>query len=72
MEKELERADKIVWIQGLMVECPMRDPQEDCPLQPLRETIPLTERLKMVKDMTADEMDEIIEHHKECIRKREA
>jgi len=70
MRKKLDIADKIVWVQGLLVECPMRAPADDCPLQELRK-LPLTKRLKMVKDMDLTKIEAIIEHHKECINRKE-
>jgi hypothetical protein len=71
MKKKLDAADKIVWVQALLVECPMRSPADDCPLEELRK-LPLTTRLKMAKDMSLEKVEEIIEHHKECIHRREA
>ena len=63
--------NKIVWLRGLMVECPMGDPADDCPLQKFR-LLPLTERMKIVNQMTTKNIDKILAHHTMCLNRREA
>jgi len=70
-ETEYNFDDKIIWLRGLVVECPMRDCADDCPLKNLRKH-PLNERMEAVNKMSDEEIDKLLEHHKICIHRREA
>ena len=62
---------KRVWAKGLIVECPLGDALEDCPLNEIRK-LPLRERLQIIKKMSDEELDEAIAHHEQCLKNREA
>ena len=68
---EFNFEDKVVWVRGLIVECPMNDAKPDCPLEQYR-ALSLHERMNIVKHMSTEEIDKVIAHHKECIKQREA
>ena len=65
----LEQADKIVWVQGLLVDCPLRKPLANCPAAELRK-LTLTDRLKLAKTISEEQIDSIIAHHRNCIAER--
>ncbi len=68
--EELTLEHKRIWVQGLLMECPMGRSLEDCPAKALR-SLSIDERLKLVFDMEEDQIEWIIAHHRECLRKRE-
>ena len=71
MRNHLDRDEKNMWVQGLLVECPLNKALAECPLNEMRK-LPLAERINIVKKMSDEDIDLIIEHHKGCITKREA
>jgi len=66
----LENTDKITWLKGLLVGCPMGKALDDCPVNELRKLL-LADRIELIKNMSNVEIDSILEHHKKCITKRE-
>ena len=67
----MDRIEKIVWVQGLFIECPFGKPLANCPANQYRE-LPLVERVKIPKSMSDQELDKIIEHHLACLKFRES
>jgi len=67
---ELTHENKEVWVQGLMIDCPMGKVLESCPAKAVR-ALPLQERFALVKQMEESQLDEIIAHHKRCLKERE-
>ena len=67
---ELKLDHKRIWVQGLLIECPFGEALEDCPAKDIR-LLPIEERLKMISEIEEDQIDRIIAHHRECLRKRE-
>ena len=65
----MELQYKIIWVQGLMIECSQGKALDNCPAKELRKK-PLKERLKFIEEMKEEEIDRVIEYHKECISKR--
>ena len=63
--------NKKVWVQGLMVDCPFGKALATCPAKDLR-ILPIEERFKLVKQMEESQIDEIIVHHRQCLKEREA
>ena len=61
---------KLIWVEGLLIECPFGNPLSDCPAIELRK-LPIPERLRVAEQFTENELDEIIIHHKNCLNKRE-
>ncbi len=62
--------NKQIWVQGLMIDCPMGKALKTCPAKDVR-ALPLQERLTMVKQMEENQLDEIIAHHRGCLKERE-
>ena len=69
MEKlNLERKRALVF--GLVYECPLADPLENCPAKKIR-NLPLKDASKLVMDMEENQLDKIIACHRQCIWERE-
>jgi hypothetical protein len=69
MEK-LTLEGKISWVLGLVVECPLQDPTENCPAKKLR-GLPLNESASLLSNMEEQQLDEIISFHRQCLWERE-
>jgi hypothetical protein len=67
---EHDRLSQVIWVKGLMVECPLHNALPDCPANELR-TLPLTQRIAAVDAMSESALQQIMAHHRECIAKRE-
>ena len=63
--------EKFGWILGLSIDCPMCKALESCPAKELRK-LPLRERYRIVRQMQEYQLDEIIEHHIQCLKERES
>ncbi len=61
---------KQVWVKGLAIDCPLGMEVDTCPAKELRR-LPVKKRLQVVNRMTEDELDALIEHHNECLARRE-
>ncbi len=62
--------EKQIWVQGLMMDCPMGKALETCPAKDVR-TLPLKERFALVMQMEESQLDEIIAQHRRCLKERE-
>ncbi len=69
-KSDIQLEDKIIWLQGLLVECPMGAAEPDCPLQKLRD-LPLAERMSLPMNMPIETIDKLIVHHQACLKRRE-
>ena len=67
---ELSFKNKKDWVWGLMIHCPFGKALKTCPAKDIR-VLPLEERLKVVNQMEESQIDEIIAHHKQCLKERE-
>ncbi len=67
---ELTLEYKVAWVQGLMMDCPIGKPLETCPAKDAR-ALPLKERFALAKQMEESQLDEIIAHHRRCLKERE-
>ena len=67
---ELILEHKRIWVQGLLIECPMGTALEDCPAKDAR-ALPIEERLKLAAAMDEGQLDQIIGHHRICLHGRE-
>ncbi|MDC0357195.1 hypothetical protein OAO01_00135 [Oligoflexia bacterium] len=63
--------DKRAWAKGLAMECPMNEELSDCPLCEVRR-LPLAQRVKVVDNMSDADIDNLLEQHIACLKKREA
>jgi len=61
--------EKKVWIKGLLVKCPFDIPLSSCPISEIRE-LPPRRRINYVNDLPEDELDIMLDHHRECQRLR--
>lgn len=68
MDKTIE--DKKAWVRELLIGCPFDEPLPDCPGCELRK-LPIEKRIKAADEMTEKDLDNVINHHKCCLRKRE-
>jgi hypothetical protein len=69
MEK-LNFEQKITWVKGLLIECPMGKPLINCPLETYRE-LPVGERFKLADSWDDNQLTQIINHHRNCLQERE-
>jgi hypothetical protein len=65
----MELADKIMWTKGLLVGCPARKALDNCPIKELR-NLPTEEGMKIVDEMKREEIESIIEHHRDCLTQK--
>ena len=70
MQECLDFEVKKVWVKGLVIHCPMGESVKDCPANKIR-LLPISERLRLVDEMTEKSINEIIDHHYKCLAKRE-
>lgn len=68
--EQLNLEQKMTWVQGLLIGCPLGQTLDDCPARELRD-IPLKERLGLVKNMDEVSIDQIIAHHRACLARQE-
>lgn len=68
--EQLNLEQKMTWVQGLLIACPLGQALDDCPARELR-GIPLKKRLGLVKEMSGATIDQLIAHHRACLAKRE-
>lgn len=64
------REEKFVRLLGLLIECPLEKPLDDCPAKQYR-GLSLDEKYKLTRSMKEEDIDNIIYHHQECLRLRE-
>ena len=69
-EGNIIRKDKLIWVKELLIDCPFGNALSDCPLIELRNT-PVKGRLRVAEQFTENELDEIIDYHKNCFERRE-
>ncbi len=69
MEK-LNFEHKKAWITGLLIDCPLGKALDNCPAKEAR-TLPISDRINLVRSMDAKQIDQIIAHHQGCPRQRE-
>jgi len=67
---ELTLEHKRIWVQGLLIDCPMGKPLENCPARDAR-ALPIAERLNLTTAMDENQLDQIISHHRNCLNRRE-
>jgi len=72
LEGEMEKnimLDKINMVNGLIIECPLDVPKEDCPAKSLR-SMKAEDRIKVLENMEKTGLDLIISHHRHCFQTR--
>ncbi|GEM_PF-1693417 len=61
--------DKRIWIKGLLVDCPLGIPLDDCPANSLR-YLPIDQFAEIVNNMSEEQVNCIIEYHEGCSAER--
>lgn len=61
--------DKLFFVFSLLVKCPEGELMSDCPLQEYR-TNSAKDNFAIAEQFTENELDEIIAHHYDCVRRR--
>lgn len=67
---QLNIEEKKIWIKGLVIHCPMGESVKDCPANEIR-LLPIPERLRIIDQMSTIDINQIIDHHSECLLRRE-
>ncbi len=67
----MEYYNNRTWAIGLIVHCPFDESLDNCPLSDIRK-LPVSERLKIVRKMSDEEINKAIGYHKNCYEKRNA
>ena len=67
---DLTLEQKKIWVQGLLIECPMGKPLDNCPAKDIR-ALPIKERLELANAMNEPQINQIISHHRKCLYERE-
>ena len=62
--------NKLNWVLGLMIDCSFGKALETCPANDVR-ALPLKERFALARQMEESQLDEIIAHHRRCLKERE-
>ena len=65
----MELTDKKIWLFGLFVACPEGEPMPDCPLEKYR-SLQVKEKLTILEKLSEEEVEEIINHHHQCVLRR--
>ena len=68
--RHLSMGNQVIWVKGLVIECPLFVALSNCPLRKYR-ALPIDKKFKIVDDMSADQISLILEHHQNCLRDRE-
>jgi hypothetical protein len=61
---------KKAWVIGLLIDCPLGKEFDDCPAKEARK-LPVSDRLDIANGMDENQLDQIIDHHRDCLRQRE-
>jgi hypothetical protein len=62
--------EKKLWLFGIFCACPLKTPLKSCPFDPIRK-LPLTERWKILNNLSDDEVSSLIKTHSTCLYNRE-
>jgi hypothetical protein len=57
-------------VVGLLFDCPFCKALDNCPAKEARK-LPVSERIDIAKGMDENQLDQIIDHHRDCLRRRE-
>lgn len=60
---------KRIWVKGLLIDCIFGESLDKCPAKNLR-LLPIEDRMDRADSLSEEELDNIIEFHKECVGKR--
>ena len=68
--RHLSIQNRVIWVKGLMIECPLLSAIDTCPLEKYR-SMPINEKFKLVDEMTEEQINQTIEYHQKCLHSRE-
>ena len=68
--KKLGSSEKKFWLFGVVRACPLGKDLENCPLKKIRK-MPISEQFKFIQQLPEDKVNQLIQHHKKCLYKRE-
>lgn len=68
--QQLSPENRVIWVKGLMIECPLYSALPDCPLQKYR-GMPIPQKFKIVDNMSDEEINQVIQSHQQCLSRRE-
>ncbi|NQU84368.1 MAG: hypothetical protein HQ541_01280 [Mariniphaga sp.] len=66
----MEITDRKLWLFGLLIDCPMGNPLPECPANKYRH-LSVTEKLDFVNSLSTEQIEDLLNIHKECLEKRE-
>ena len=69
--RHLSIENRVSWVKGLMIECPLLKALPNCPLKKYR-SLSIKEKFKLVDEMSGDQIDTIVEYHQRCLHTRES
>jgi len=61
---------RMVTLLGLLIKCPLGVPKDDCPLNKYRH-LSVQEKCNLAINMSEEDADKIIVHHRECLFSKE-
>jgi hypothetical protein len=61
---------KKAWVIGLLIDCPLGKALDACPAKEARK-LPVSDRVDIGKGMDENQLNQIIHHHRNCLRQRE-
>lgn len=67
----IEEDDDRTMLFGLLIECPFKECTEVCPLKEKRESLSLKEKAEYVESLSDEEIEKILDYHRECLKLRE-
>ena len=66
----MDQTDPRYYIKGLLVDCPYEPNPPDCELHEIRKK-PLKERLEWARQLTDEQVQQIIDIHRKCLAQKE-
>ena len=70
MFQELTFENKVIWVKGLMISCPLYSALPDCPLEKYR-GMEIPEKFRITDEMSEEEINSVIAYHQICLKQRE-
>jgi hypothetical protein len=59
-----------IWLFGVLNACPLTTPLDNCPFETHRKK-PVAERWVYISNLSGEEVEKLIKHHKNCLFNRE-
>ena len=65
------RDDDRTMLFGLLMECPFKKCTEVCPIEEKRKALSLEEKVRYIENVGDDEVKELLDYHRQCLKLRE-